>query len=174
LSWYSSTLLNHAESILCAASSIFSPYGITIAGKVAGIHWWYLDPSHAAEVTAGYYNTNNNNGYLQIAQTFRKCNAIFDFTALELTDPGSCGSGPQQLVEQTILASQQAGIPYAGENALDFCQNGCYQGGFDEIYTESTQYGPIHQFTFLRLADSLITGNNWNMFKAFVARMNSA
>ena len=174
LNWYSSQLLIHAESILCAASNIFTPFGITIAGKVAGIHWWYADPSHAAELTAGYYNTNNNNAYLQIAQVFAKCNALFDFTALEMTDQSSCGQRPQELVKQTILAAQSAGIGYAGENALNFCTNGCYQGGFDEIYTESTQYGNIHQFTFLRLFPALLQGNNWNMFTAFVARMHSA
>ena len=47
---------------------------------------------------------------------FKQCNAVFDFTALELTDPGNCGSGPQELVAQTIQASRQAGVLYAGEN----------------------------------------------------------
>lgn len=41
---------------------------------------WYLTPQHAAECTAGYYNTNNNNAYLNIAQMFAKHNAGFDFT----------------------------------------------------------------------------------------------
>lgn len=69
----------------------------------------------------------------------------------------SCGSAPQELVKQTILAAQQAGIRYAGgslcsllshclsENALPLCDPSCYEGGFQEILTESTQYGAINR-----------------------------
>jgi hypothetical protein len=65
--WYSNKLLNHSDSILKSARQIFSRYsGLSIAGKVSGIHWWYNTDSHAAELTAGYYNTNGNNGYLKV------------------------------------------------------------------------------------------------------------
>jgi hypothetical protein len=47
--------------------------------------------------------------FLQIAKMFAKYNARFDFTALELTDSGSCGSRPVELVAQTIQAAKQAG-----------------------------------------------------------------
>ena len=58
--------------------------------------------------------------------------------------------------------------------ALDFCTSGCYQGGFDQIYYQSTRFGAIHQFTFLRLDQNLLSGNNWSMFRAFVSRMHGA
>ena len=108
LSWYSNSLLAHGDRVLGAAKSVFDQYNLPIMGKVAGIHWcvpwlcrgchcaapnltrvdnvctpfarWYLTPQHAAECTAGYYNTNNNNAYLNIAQMFAKHNAGFDFT----------------------------------------------------------------------------------------------
>lgn len=31
--------------------------------KLAGVHWWHKSRSHAAELTAGYYNTRHRNGY---------------------------------------------------------------------------------------------------------------
>jgi len=44
LNWYSSMLINHGAIILARAQSIFKPSsgGVPIAGKIAGIHWWYL------------------------------------------------------------------------------------------------------------------------------------
>ena len=60
-------------------------------------------------MTAGYYNTNQNNAYLQISKVFKKCHASFDFTCLEMKDSNDCGSRPQQLVKQAILASHQEG-----------------------------------------------------------------
>lgn len=175
LGWYSQTLLAHGENILGQAASIFASSGITVAAKVSGIHWWYGDPSHAAELTAGYFNTDTNNAYLQIAQMFAKNNIRFDFTALEMVDSDpSCDSEPQQLVQQTILAAQQAGITYSGENALDLCVSACQESGFDEIYTESTQYGAIARFTYLRMTPSLLSNPNWQTFVSFVQRMHSA
>ena len=43
-----------------------------MAIKVAGIHWWYKSRSHAAEMTAGYYNFLGRDGYLPIAKMLRK------------------------------------------------------------------------------------------------------
>lgn len=73
--------------------------------------------------------------YLQIAQMLAKHDATFDFTCLEMVDndPG-CGSEPVELVKQTRLAANQAGVKYAGENALPLCgSGGCNQNGFNEI-----------------------------------------
>jgi len=176
LNWYSSRLIQHGDAILSEAYSIFNPQGVSIAAKISGIHWWYNSGSHAAENTAGYFNTDNNNAYLEIAQMFAKYNAVFDFTALEMQDSNNnCGSAPEQLVKQTILASQQAGIPFGGENALELCNPNCYGGGFDEIVAESTQYGAIHQFTYLRMNPNMFSPqSNLNTFAYFVQRMNNA
>jgi len=175
LAWYSDALINHGSAILSSANTIFQPYGITIAAKVAGIHWWFTDPSHAAELTSGYFNTDSNNAYLQLATMFKQYGAYFDFTCLEMTDySNDCDSAPEQLVQQTILAAKQVGIGYSGENALELCSGPCNQGGFNEIYAESTQYGLIQRFTYLRLSESLLSQNNWAIFTAFVQQMAQA
>jgi len=108
-------------------------YSHVPSAKVSGIHWWYTSSSHAAEVTAGYYNTNSQDAYAkvrmlffvfpnewvddvmlcfrQIAQLFKNYDIHFDFTALEMTNsPNDCGSAPESLVKQTILAGKAANI----------------------------------------------------------------
>ena len=42
-----------------------------LLGKVAGIHWWYDTYSHAAECTAGYFNTDSNDAYYNVRELFR-------------------------------------------------------------------------------------------------------
>ncbi|KAH3762827.1 beta-amylase 3, chloroplastic [Pelomyxa schiedti] len=174
LDWYTETLISHGESVLSSAKSVFGT-SVELAAKVSGIHWWYSDNSHAAELTAGYYNTNQNDAYYIIASMFAKYGIAFDFTCLEMTDSSSCGSRPEELVKQTRYAAINTGINYDGENALDICNPTCYQSGFDEIYKEATQYGNIHAFTYLRLTRNLVDNSaNWNMFTSFVSKMKSA
>jgi len=176
LNWYSSKLIQHGDSILSLASSTFNSLGASVAAKVSGIHWWYKTNSHAAELTAGYFNTDQQNAYQMLANMFAKYKIVFDFTALEMVDSDtSCASGPQELVKQTILAAAQAGIAYAGENALELCSNQCNTNGFNEIYQEATQYGKISRFTYLRISDNLLYNNaNWQIFTNFVNRMQNA
>jgi len=174
LDWYSNVLKAHGSAILSKARSIF-PSSVEVAAKISGIHWWYRTSSHAAEATSGYYNTNFNNAYLGVAQMLAQFGADFDFTCLEMVDDSNCGSAPEGLVVQTQQAAKQAGIKFAGENALELCNPNCYQGGFDRVYTAATQNGPIALFTYLRLTQNLLyNGNNWNMFTQFVARMHNA
>lgn len=177
LEWYSSKLFNHSDAILGSAKKIFDKYsGVGLAAKVSGIHWWYTSSSHAAEVTAGYYNTNSQDAYAKIAQLFKNYDIHFDFTALEMTNsPNDCGSAPESLVKQTILAGKAANIQYYGENALELCGGPCNTGGFQQIVREATQYGAINGFTYLRLGGALIDDqNNWNSFLNFVNQMHRA
>ena len=130
LQWYSGELIAHAERVLPLAQAVFEPLGVPIAGKVSGVHWWYLSPQHAAECTAGYYNTNNNNAYLEIAKAFAKYNADFDFTCMEMTDNESgfaaCDSGPVQLVQQAKGAAHEAGI---GTSEWEWSSRACARCG---------------------------------------------
>ena len=71
--------------------------------QISGIHWWYKDETHAAELTAGYYNLNDRDGYCPIARMLSRHYAAFNFTCLEMRDseqPTSAKSGPQELVQQ--------------------------------------------------------------------------
>ncbi|KAK6253039.1 hypothetical protein QUC31_014759 [Theobroma cacao] len=68
LTWYSSKLLNHGDEILDEANKAFLGCKVKLAAKVAGIQWWYKSDSHAAELTSGYYNLKDRDGYRPIAR----------------------------------------------------------------------------------------------------------
>jgi len=171
LEWYFDSLKGHGSRVLSAANHVFGQYqGLHLAGKIAGIHWWYGDKSHAAEVTAGYYNTNWVNGYEEIAKTFKASgNATFCFTCLEMRNheqPSECASKPVNLVRQTAAAARNIGIPYAGENALPRYDRLAY----DQILTTKPD---LSAFTLLRLNPRLLQGQDFEEFKRFVHLMHA-
>lgn len=71
------------------------------------MHWWYNCPSHAAELTAGYYNLYDRDGYRPIARMLsRHDGAILNFTCLEMRDSeqdAAAKSAPQELVQQVKI-----------------------------------------------------------------------
>jgi len=172
LNWYANTLIQHGASVLSEAQAIFGQYKtIAIAGKVAGIHWLYKDPSHAAELTAGYKN-DLGNGYTPILQMFKKYGAMLDFTCLEMKDsqmPASCECGPEELIFQTLTNAQQVGIGYEGENALPVYDTASYT----QIEYESDRVFPIQGFDYLRLDANLLQSGNLQTFATFVQNMHT-
>lgn len=166
LSWYSNQLYAHGKNVLTRAKAVL-PSSVTVAAKVAGLHWWEKHPSHAAECTAGYNVVNGNNMYQMFATMFDQLGVIFDFTCLEMTDysqPSNCDCGPQELVSETEQAAWNAGAGYAGENALNFYDS----GGYSQV--ESVSSG-LRAFTYLRLGSDLMSGGNWSNFANFVQAM---
>lgn len=57
---------------------------ILIVKQLSGIHWWYKTASHAAELTAGFYNSCNRDGYAAIMSMLNKHGAALNFTCGEL------------------------------------------------------------------------------------------
>lgn len=77
---------------------------------MSGIHWWYKDDSHAAELTSGFYNLKDRDGYRPIAKMLSRHYAIFNFTCLEMRDSeqrADAKSGPEELVQQVIKDEQK-------------------------------------------------------------------
>ena len=52
--------------------------------QLSGIHWWYKTASHAAELTSGFYNPCNRDGYAPIAAMLKKHGVALNFTCVEL------------------------------------------------------------------------------------------
>ncbi|CAL1376030.1 unnamed protein product [Linum trigynum] len=173
LEWYSSILLQHGENILEAAEGIFRGTGAKLSGKVAGIHWHYKTRSHAAELTAGYYNTRNRDGYLPIAQMFAKHGVVLNFTCMEMRDgeqPENAGCSPEGLVQQVKMATQAAGTELAGENALERYDPAAY-GQVLATSTSASGSG-LSAFTYLRLNKRLFEDENWRHMVEFVRNMS--
>ncbi|KAG0453979.1 hypothetical protein HPP92_025283 [Vanilla planifolia] len=146
LSWYSGLLLQHGDKVLSAAAAVFHGTGTKISVKVAGIHWHYGTRSHAAELTAGYYNTYFRNGYMPIAEMIGRHGAVLNFTCVEMKNsehPTDAMCRPEELVTQIVGMATAAG----GEQEK------------------------MHSFTYLRMGPDMFQEEKWRRFVAFVGRM---
>ncbi|MCO5562741.1 hypothetical protein L7F22_016373 [Adiantum nelumboides] len=180
LKWYSNMLLVHGERIAAAAESIFRSSGAKISGKVAGIHWHYGTRSHAAELTAGYYNTRLRDGYKPIAEMFGRHGVVLNFTCIEMKDveqPCEAMCSPENLIRQVVLAARHTEVSVAGENALPRFDEAAHrqviQNSRLSLHDDphSVRQEPMCTFTFLRMSEALFQSDNWGNFVAFVRQM---
>ncbi|KAL5573219.1 hypothetical protein UlMin_022816 [Ulmus minor] len=181
LSWYSNKLLSHGDQILDEANKAFLGCKLVLAIKVSGIHWWYKADNHAAELTAGYYNLKDRDGYRPIARMLSRHHAILNFTCLEMRDSeqsADAKSGPQELVQQVLSGGWREHVEVAGENALSRYDSTAY----DQILLNARPNGVkkdgpptlrMYGLTYLRLSDDLLQKTNFNLFKIFVKKMHA-
>ncbi|KAJ0806821.1 putative beta-amylase [Helianthus annuus] len=172
LSWYSQMLLDHGDRILSSATSIFENQGVKISVKVAGIHWHYGTRSHAPELTAGYYNTRYRDGYLPIARMLARHGAVFNFTCIEMRDheqPQDAQCAPEKLVQQVTLATREAQVALAGENALPRYDDYAHEQILNAASLSDND--EMCAFTYLRMNPELFQADNWRRFVAFVKKM---
>ena len=163
--------------------------GPALAIKCAGVHWWYNSRSHAAELTAGYFNTRSGDrcperdGYEPIVMICGKHGARLNFTCAEMRDvehPFFSRCGPEGLLRQIRAAAARYGVKVAGENALcrfdqdayDKIITNCRGEGDDaDLWRAGALLPPMASFTFLRLSKELFEDDNFRSFVRFVARM---
>ncbi|CAL8466579.1 g6115 [Coccomyxa elongata] len=127
MEWYSGCLIQHGADMLDAVLPVVrgsngSAAPVDVAIKVAGIHWWYKSRSHAAEMTAGYYNHLKRDGYAPIARMLAKRGVGLSFTCIEMSDdenPDPRHCSPEELVRQVIAAGEAEGLQVLAENALE-------------------------------------------------------
>ena len=74
--------------------------------QLSGIHWWYKTASHAAELTAGFYNPANRDGYAPIAAMLKKHGAALNFTCVELRTLDQHEDFPEALADPEGLVWQ--------------------------------------------------------------------
>ncbi|XP_020232390.1 beta-amylase isoform X1 [Cajanus cajan] len=181
LTWYSNNLLNHGDQILDEANKAFLGCKVKLAIKVSGIHWWYKVENHAAELTAGYYNLYDRDGYCPIARMLTRHHAVLNFTCLEMRDTeqsSDAKSGPQELVQQVLSGGWRENIQVAGENALPRYDATAYNQIILNARPQGVnKNGPptLRMFgvTYLRLSDDLLHESNFDIFKKFVLKMHA-
>ncbi|GFZ15399.1 chloroplast beta-amylase [Actinidia rufa] len=173
LEWYLGMLLEHGDRILAAANRIFQGTGAKLSGKVAGIHWHCRTRSHAAELTAGYYNTRHQDGYLPIARMMGKYGVVMNFTCMEMRDgeqSENASCSPERLVRQVKKATKTAGTELAGENVLERYDAGAYS---QVLTTSRSDSGNgLSAFTYLRMNKRLFEGENWKHLVEFLRNMS--
>lgn len=94
---------------------------IELSMKIAGVHWWYRTRSHAAELTAGYYNVDGRNGYEPILALCARHGVALTLTCVEMCDaqhPPEALCGPEGLLRQLRELAAASEVPISGENAL--------------------------------------------------------
>lgn len=47
--------------------------------QVPAVYWWYRTSSHAAELTSGYYNPTNQDGYAPVFDVLKRYSVIVKF-----------------------------------------------------------------------------------------------
>ncbi|KAJ6344159.1 hypothetical protein OIU76_005809 [Salix suchowensis] len=177
LNWYARILVDHGDRVLSLAKLAFE--GTQIAAKLLGIHWWYKTASHAAELTAGFYNPCNHDGYAAIVATLKKHGAILNFSCSELwavdqqVDFAEAHSDPEGLVWQVLNAAWDVGIPVASENALPCYDRVMYNKILDNAKPLNDPDGRhFLSFTYLRLSPLLMERQTYMEFERFVKRMH--
>ncbi|GFQ08252.1 beta-amylase [Phtheirospermum japonicum] len=181
LKWYSNKLIEHGDQILDEANTIFQGCRARLAAKVSGIHWWYNDDSHACELTSGYYNSKDRDGYRPIARMISRHYGTLNFTCMEMRNSEQSAEAkcaPEQLVRQVLSGGWTEKIDVAGENALSRYD----RAGYNQILLNVRPNGvdkngqPKHKMagvTYLRLSDKLLEPKNFKIFKLFVKKMHA-
>jgi len=195
LSWYSGLLIKHADRMLATANAAITRPGMKrvrsgtrmtedghklvefdpatcLGAKLAGVHWWYKSASHAAELTAGYYNTRDRCGYHDFMCLSRKHKCRLHFTCVEMRDcehPHDGRCSPEGLLAQMIEAADLLGVPLAGENALQRYDYHAFQRITHSAFGQSASEGRLVQVTFLRMGDLMF--DNWAAFLEFLSSM---
>ncbi|KAL7128843.1 hypothetical protein ABFS83_13G021200 [Erythranthe nasuta] len=181
LEWYSNKLIEHGDQILDQANQVFHGCRVRIAAKVSGIHWWYTDDSHACELTSGYYNMKDRDGYRPIARMISRHYGTLNFTCLEMRNSeqsADAKSAPEQLVQQVLSGGWTEKIDVAGENALSrYDREGYNQILLNVRPNRVNKNGPpkykMAGVTYLRQSDELFEANNFEIFKLFVQKMHA-
>ncbi|XP_076895226.1 beta-amylase 8 isoform X1 [Bidens hawaiensis] len=119
LNWYTRFLITHADTILSLATLVFEEIQIVV--KIPSVYWWYKSASHAAELTAGYYNPGNRDGYSALFEVLKKYSVTVKFicSGVHLSSDGNEAlADPEGLTWQVLNSAWDNGLTLAGQNAL--------------------------------------------------------
>ncbi|CAL6008403.1 Beta-amylase [Hexamita inflata] len=154
--FYQDKLVQHAVDVIDGARQAFE--GLKLSAKIANIHWWYDDESHAAEITAGYNNIIQNglNAYETIIQALD--GVQIEISGLELTNAQfskfECKSNSENLIQQIIEAARIYGGALGGQNQNSSLQNSEYEQILKQL---TSGKGTFTQFTYFGTNDLLNT-----------------
>ncbi|GMH32939.1 hypothetical protein BSKO_00773 [Bryopsis sp. KO-2023] len=175
--------------------------GIDLRIKIPGVHWWYQSQSHAAELTAGYFNTEHHCGYKGVVELCWKHGANLTLTCVEMCDaqhPMEARCSPQGLLRQIWAGAADYGVELSGENALPLFTpggSGADSAAFERIVKHARDRGArvghhhacnsdwkdgrgsvnpvMGSFTFLRLGPEILDPHNQGLWMRFMHGMQS-
>ncbi|XP_073301732.1 beta-amylase 8 [Primulina huaijiensis] len=119
LQWYSQVLLDHADIVLSLARLAFEEIQIVV--KIPAVFWWCKTTSHAAELTAGYYNCANRDGYSRVFDMLKKHAVTMNFVVsgalASCNEIEEASSDHEGLSWQILNSAWDQGLSVAGQNA---------------------------------------------------------
>ncbi|GLT42006.1 hypothetical protein SLA2020_160300 [Shorea laevis] len=170
LSWYSSQLISHGNRLLSLASSTFSDTAVSIYGKILLMHSWNRTRSHPSELTAGFYNTVNRDGYEAVAEMFSRNSCKMILPGMDLSDehqPLESLSSPESLIAQIRTACRKHRVEVSGEN-LDSRA----PAGFEQIRKNFSGENLMDSFTYQRMGAFFFSPEHFPSFTEFVRNLN--
>ncbi|KAL6343764.1 hypothetical protein AAG906_027534 [Vitis piasezkii] len=172
LSWYSNQLMSHGSSLLSLASTVFCNSPVTISGKVPVVHSWYKTRSHPSELTAGFYNTVDKDGYERIAEIFAKNSCKMILPGMDLSDdhqPQESLSSPELLLAQIKSACRKRGVQISGQNSS---VSGA-PGGFEQVKKNLLgEDGVVDLFTYQRMGAYFFSPEHFPSFTELVRSLS--
>ncbi|KAK9800195.1 hypothetical protein WJX73_007313 [Symbiochloris irregularis] len=121
-------------------------HAVELVMKLAGVHWWWGAHSHAAELTAGYFNVGGRDGYNAIVEAAAEAGAALTLTCVEMCDsqhPPEALCSPEGLLRQVREAAARAGVHLGGENALPcFSPHHIDSTALERIVYNTRAWGP--------------------------------
>lgn len=178
LQWYSDMLVKHMDSIMATAADVFADAEMPLSAKIPGIHWWYNQSAHAAELTAGIYNTVNRDGYLPIFKPLEKYHASLQLTSAEMRNSEQHAQAlcdPEKQLAQQRTTAAALMIPVGLENALvRFDEPALVRletSLFDRSISHGIELPQVHSLAFVRMCDAMYEPGNWQRFKKFVRKV---
>ncbi|KAM0903778.1 hypothetical protein ACQ4PT_018442 [Festuca glaucescens] len=104
--------------------------GAVIMVKIPSMYWWYRTASHAAELTAGYYNPTNRDGYSPVFKMLKKHSVILKVVCYgpeyKVQENNEAFADPEGLTWQVMNAAWDQGLSISVESALPCLDNEMY------------------------------------------------
>jgi len=175
LTWYSTQLIAHGDRMLSLAASIFLEDEVIVSGKLPAVHWWYKTKSHAAELTAGFYNVEGHDGYDAFMEMFAKNASLVILPRMDASDiyyPAEARCSPESVFLQIRRASHKHGVPVAGENSFPCCDNAAFKRITDNVHLRNSPDLPLlTSFTFKSMGASMFFPDHWHNFVKFFRKI---
>ncbi|XP_052207791.1 inactive beta-amylase 9 [Diospyros lotus] len=177
LSWYSNQLLSHGDRLLSLAVSVFGDTPVKVSGKVPLVHSWNRTRSHPAELTAGFYNTDNRDGYEAVVEMFARNSCKMILPGMDLSDkyqPREAPSSPESLLSQITTACRKRGVEVWGENS-SVSGGAPPPNGFEQIKKNLLDENRVvNLLTYQRMGAYFFSPVHFPSFTNFVRSLNQA
>jgi len=143
---------------------------VNIAGKLALVHTWFKTRSHPAELTAGFYNTANRDGYDEVVKMFAKNSCRIVLPGMDLLDDYQLDrASPQRLIAQIKDTCGKYRVQVSGQNTLVSETS----DGFEELRKNlSRENEVVDSLTYQRMGTNFFTPEHFRLFIAFVQKLH--